>query len=49
MAEADAAYNTVVTKVVKKLDIKDSSHIRIIHGIPVWTFTLKMRWQLFRI
>lgn len=46
MAEADAAHDTLMSKIVHKVYIKPTSFAGIENGVPVFSLTLEMRWKL---
>lgn len=48
-AESYTAHNTLVNKVVDKINIKHPADSRVENGIPITSFTLEMRRYLFRV
>jgi hypothetical protein len=49
LAEADTTYDTFVQEIVKELDIKNSSQIRVEHSEPITSYTLLFRRQVIRV
>ena len=49
MAEAHAADDTLVRKVVEKVHIKLAVYARVEHRMPILALALQMRWELLRV
>jgi hypothetical protein len=49
VTETNAAHDTAMQEVVNELNIQNSGHVWIVHGIPVWPLALEMLRQLLRV
>jgi hypothetical protein len=49
VAEANAAHNTLMGKIVNEVNFESAAFSRVVDRMPVFTLALEVWWKLFRV